>query len=67
MPVFTFEKISPPHPRVSASAAPEADKPRSVLVQIIDRFVEPRGKRASADNDQADDKPGQPRQTKTPQ
>ena len=64
MPVFTFEKISPPHPRVSA---PEAEKPRSVLVQIIDRFVEPRGKRASADNDQADEKPPQPRQTKTPQ
>jgi len=44
MPVFTFEKISPPMRRVSASA-PAAEKPRSVIVQILDRFVEKRVKR----------------------
>jgi hypothetical protein len=44
MPVFTFEKISPPMRRVSAS--PAAEKPRSVIVQILDRFVEKRVKRA---------------------
>jgi hypothetical protein len=45
MPVFTFEKISPPMRRVSAS--PAAEKPRSVIVQILDRFVEKRAKRAN--------------------
>ena len=45
MPVFTFEKISPPMRRVSAS--PAAEKPRSVIVQILDRFVEKRAKRVS--------------------
>jgi hypothetical protein len=44
MPVFTFEKISPPMRRVSASA-PAPEKPRSVIVQILDRFVEKRAKR----------------------
>jgi len=44
MPVFTFEKISPPMRRVSAPA-PTPEKPRSVIVQIIDRFVEARVKR----------------------
>ena len=43
MPVFTFEKISPPMRRVSAP--PAAEKPRSVIVQILDRFVEKRVKR----------------------
>jgi hypothetical protein len=45
MPVFTFEKISPPTRHVSADAA-EAEKPRSVIVQFLDRFVEARAKRA---------------------
>jgi hypothetical protein len=44
MPVFTFEKISPPMRRVSAPA-PAAEKPRSVIVQILDRFAEKRTKR----------------------
>jgi hypothetical protein len=43
MPVFTFEKISPPMRR--ASASPAAEKPRSAIVQILDRFVEKRVKR----------------------
>jgi hypothetical protein len=46
MPVFTFEKISPPPPRVPP--APAAEKPRSVIVQILDRFVEARVKRTVA-------------------
>ena len=44
MPVFTFEKISPPMHRGPASS-PAAEKPRGVLVQILDRLVEPRVKR----------------------
>jgi hypothetical protein len=46
MPVFTFEKISPPIRRVPA---PVAEKPRNVIVQIIDRFVETRVKRTVID------------------
>jgi len=47
MPVFTFEKISPPMRRVSAS--PAAEKPRSVIVQFLDRLVETRVKRTGLD------------------
>jgi hypothetical protein len=43
MPVFTFEKISPPPRRVPPD--PAAEKPRSAIVQILDRFVEARAKR----------------------
>lgn len=42
MPVFTFEKISPPIPDVPSAAKPE--KPRGVIVQILDRFVGTRQK-----------------------
>jgi hypothetical protein len=49
MPVFTFEKISPPVRRVSPSPVSEpvavTEKPRSVIVQFLDRFVETRVKR----------------------
>jgi hypothetical protein len=38
MPVFTFEKITPPIRRVSDSTA-AAEKPRGVIVQILDRLV----------------------------
>ncbi len=55
MPVFTFEKISPPMRRVSAP--PAAEKPRSVIIQILDRFVEKRVKRKISA-----DKAGKPRQ-----
>ena len=45
MPVFTFEKISPPDRR--GPVAPVANKKqRGVLVQMLDRFVEARVKRA---------------------
>jgi hypothetical protein len=44
MPVFTFEKISPPVS--SGQLAPVAKKPRGVIVQILDRFVEARVKRS---------------------
>ena len=50
MPAFTFEKISPPAggsvPSVANGVAPSiAKKPRGVIIQIIDRFVENRVKR----------------------
>jgi hypothetical protein len=41
MPAFSFEKIAPPPPPVPAAA----QKPRGVIVQIIDRLVETRVKR----------------------
>ncbi len=50
MPVFTFEKISSPIRRASA-ATPATEKPRSVIVQFLDRFVEARVKRAAADSE----------------
>jgi hypothetical protein len=43
MPVFTFEKISPPVRR--GPIAPIAKKQRGVIVLVIDRFVEARVKR----------------------
>ena len=43
MPVFTFEKISPPVRR--GPIAPVVKKQRGVIVQILDRFVEARAKR----------------------
>jgi len=43
MPVFTFEKISPPTRR--GPIAPIVKKQRGVIVQILDRFVEARVKR----------------------
>jgi len=44
MPAFTFEKISPPLRR--GPLPPIAKKQRGVIVQILDRFVEARVKRA---------------------
>ena len=44
MPAFTFEKISPPVRR--GPIAPIVKKQRGVIVQILDRFVEARMKRA---------------------
>ena len=50
MPSFTFEKISPPAggsvPSVANGVAPSiAKKPRGVIIQILDRFVDTRVKR----------------------
>jgi len=42
MPVFTFEKISPP---VRGPVPAIAETQRGVIVQILDRFVETRMKR----------------------
>jgi hypothetical protein len=44
MPVFTFEKLSPPIRR--GPIPPIARKQRGVIVQILDRFVEARVKRS---------------------
>jgi hypothetical protein len=44
MPAFTFEKISPPIRR--GPIAPIVKKQRGVIVQILDRFVEARMRRA---------------------
>jgi hypothetical protein len=43
MPVFTFEKISPP---VRAPIAPAARKQRGIIVQILDRLGEARVRRS---------------------
>ena len=44
MPVFTFEKISPPVRRGPLPST--VKKQRGVIVQILDRFVEARVKRS---------------------
>ncbi|HLX16565.1 MAG TPA: hypothetical protein VKS24_15335 [Bradyrhizobium sp.] len=51
MPVFTFEKISPPVRR--GTLAPAAKKQRGVIVQMLDRFVEARVKRAEIEEEGA--------------
>jgi hypothetical protein len=43
VPVFMFEKISPPVDR--GPIAPTAKKQRGVIVQMLDRLVEARAKR----------------------
>jgi hypothetical protein len=59
MPVFTFEKISPPLRPAPAATTPK--KPRGLIGQIIDRAAERRarrpvqGKRAT----RRDDKPAE--------
>jgi hypothetical protein len=45
MPVFTFEKISPPVRR--GPIPPIVKKQRGVIVQILGRFVEARVKRST--------------------
>ena len=48
MPAFTFEKISPEKttPQVRRCALPAVEnKPRSVISQVLDRFVEMRVRR----------------------
>jgi hypothetical protein len=44
VPAFSFEKISPPVRR--GPIAPIETKQRGIIVQILDRFVEARMKRA---------------------
>jgi hypothetical protein len=58
MPVFTFEKISPPLRRVPP--APVAEKPRNVIVQFLDRFVEARVKRTVMDESAVSQLHGKP-------
>jgi len=49
MPVFTFEKISPPADR--GPIPPVANKKqRGVIVQMLDRFAEARIKRAQRED-----------------
>ncbi|MEO6784005.1 MAG: hypothetical protein ABI407_20900 [Bradyrhizobium sp.] len=64
MPAFSFEKISPPAPGDPippvVSISPIVRKPRGVIVQIMDRFVEARLRRtlrepAGADGDEPAD------------
>ena len=50
MPAFSFEKISPPArggpiPPVEVDGTSVIRKPRGVIVQMLDRFVEARVKR----------------------
>jgi hypothetical protein len=50
MPAFSFEKISPPArggsiPPVDVAGTSVIRKPRGVIVQMLDRFVEARVKR----------------------
>jgi hypothetical protein len=47
MPAFTFEKITPPARHTPPSPTPQ--KPRGLIVQILDRFVEARVKKSLRD------------------
>jgi hypothetical protein len=58
MPVFTFEKISPPMRRVPASSS-AAEKPRGVLTRLVDRFSAARGRRANSDDQPVQPQPQQ--------
>jgi hypothetical protein len=58
MPAFSFEKISPPVHRVANP--PAEKKQRGVIVQILDRFVERRGKRV-VNSDRAVESPAKPK------
>jgi hypothetical protein len=58
MPVFTFEKISPPVRR--GALPPIEKKQRGVIVQILDRFVDARVKR-SLRKEKAVPAPGRPK------
>ncbi|OIQ72355.1 hypothetical protein GALL_460200 [mine drainage metagenome] len=49
MPAFSFEKISPPVRR--GPLPPIAKKQRGVIVQILDRFVEARLRRAQLEEE----------------
>jgi hypothetical protein len=59
MPVFTFEKISPPVRR--GPLPPIVKKQRGVIVQILDRFVEARVKRTLREEKAASRQPKQPK------
>jgi hypothetical protein len=54
MPVFTFEKISPPVRRGPIPSI--AKKQRGVIVQILDRFVEARVKRTLREKTRREEK-----------
>jgi len=56
MPVFTFEKITPPTRRVPASPS-AAEKPRGVFTQLLDRFTEGRAKRLNSRDKAANPQP----------
>ena len=51
MPAFSFEKISPPVRR--GPLPPIAKKQRGIIVQILDRFVEARLRRAQLEDEGA--------------
>ena len=57
MPVFTFEKISPPMRRVPASSSSAAEKPRGVLGQLLNRFTEARARRVKSSEEAAEPQP----------
>jgi hypothetical protein len=59
MPVFTFEKIPSPI-RHASSTQPAAEKPRSVIIQFLDRFVEARVKRSVVDENAGQSEQGKP-------
>jgi len=55
MPAFTFEKISPP-PRGGPPPAAEK-KPRGLIIQILDRFIDARRPHAEDDESTAEQSP----------
>jgi len=56
MPAFSFEKILPPVPNVPAAATSVVRKP-GIILQMLDRFVEARVKRAGTEKSKPASKP----------
>lgn len=50
MPVFSFEKISPPSPHGPVVEVSVVRKQPGIVVQMLVRFVEARARRASRDD-----------------
>ena len=57
MPAFSFEKISPPAPHAPVAATSVVRKQPGVIVQMLDRFVEARVRRARAEKSKSEPKP----------
>jgi hypothetical protein len=57
MPAFSFEKILPPVPHAPAAATSVVRKQPGIIIQMLDRFVEARVKRAGAEKSKSAPKP----------
>jgi len=57
MPAFSFEKILPPVPHVPVAATSVVRKQPGIILQMLDRLVEARVRRAGAEKGKSAPKP----------